>query len=180
MRNNSIKLQYFFILILICFGCECNNRQNKSVSVLKPGKDEMAELNRYLVQKDREIIENYAERKNLNMAESRAGLWYMIINEGSGDYFADNDRVVMEYDCSLLDGTLCYSSESLGPKEIILGKTEIEQGLNEGLRMLKPGGQAIFIIPPFLAYGLIGDGEKIPSRSVIVYSVKIMKNIEME
>ena len=26
----------------------------------------------------------------------------------------------------------------------------MEQGLNEGLRMLKPGAEAIFIIPPFL------------------------------
>ena len=38
--------------------------------LLNPGTEEMAELNRYLVQKDREIIENYIERKNLTMTES--------------------------------------------------------------------------------------------------------------
>ena len=30
----------------------------------------MAELNRYMVQKDRERIENYIDRKNLKMTES--------------------------------------------------------------------------------------------------------------
>jgi FKBP-type peptidyl-prolyl cis-trans isomerase FkpA len=51
----------------------------------------------------------------------------------------------------------------------------MEPGLNEGLRILKPGAEAIFILPPFLAYGLLGDGKMIPSRSVIVYNIKILR-----
>jgi FKBP-type peptidyl-prolyl cis-trans isomerase len=135
----------------------------------------MADLNRYLVQKDRERIKNYIERKNLKMSESPTGLWYEIIKEGTGKTITENDKVVMEYECSLLDGTKCYSSSDLGPKKIIVGRTEIEAGLNEGLRLLKPGAQAIFIIPPFLAYGLVGDRKMIPSRAVIVYNVNILQ-----
>ena len=174
------KHLFFVILISSFFGC--NNQKEKNVSLTGPGKNEMAELNRYLVQKDRERIDSYAERKNLRMIESPTGLWYLIVKEGTGNFFVDNDRVIMEYDCTLLDGTMCYSSATLGPREIILGKSEIEPGLYEGLRMLKPGGEAIFIIPPFLAYGLIGDGKKIPSRSVIVYTVKAVqtKSKQME
>jgi len=135
----------------------------------------MADLNKFLVQKDRERIKNYVERKNLKMRESPTGLFYEIIKEGSGKTFTDNDKVVMDYECSLLDGTKCYSSSDLGSKKIIIGRTEIEAGLNEGLRLLKPGAQAIFIIPPFLAYGLIGDRKMIPSRAVIVYNVNILQ-----
>ena len=80
----------------------------------------------------------------------------------------------MDYKCSLLDGTLCYSSEELGAREVILGRGEIEAGLNEGLRMLRPGGEAVFILPPFLAFGLIGDDKAIPPRSTLVYEVKIL------
>jgi FKBP-type peptidyl-prolyl cis-trans isomerase len=50
----------------------------------------------------------------------------------------------------------------------------MEPGLNQGLRMLKRGGEALFILPPFLAYGLKGDGNKIPSRSVLIYEIKIL------
>ena len=140
-----------------------------------PGKDEMADLNKYFVQKDREMIQNYIERKNLEMTESATGLWYLIKKEGTGDYITDYDKVVMDYECSLLDGTVCYSSEVQGPKEIILGRSQLEAGLNEGLRMLKNGAEATFILPPFLAYGLIGDGKKIPARAVIRYNVNILR-----
>jgi FKBP-type peptidyl-prolyl cis-trans isomerase len=134
----------------------------------------MAEMNRYLVQKDREIIENYIERKNLKMTESPTGLWYYVKDDGNGEYLKDNDRIVMDYECSLLDGTVCYSSADLGPKEIILGRSDLESGMNEGLRLLKPGAEALFILPPFLAFGLVGDGKKIPPRTIIVYSVSIL------
>jgi FKBP-type peptidyl-prolyl cis-trans isomerase len=153
----------------------CTGKHADNFVYSKPGKNEMADLNKYLVQKDRERIKNYIERKSLNMNESPTGLWYQIINEGNGKLFTDNDRVVMNYDCSLLDGTKCYSSKDLGPKEVIIGRGEIEPGLTEGLRLLKPGAQAIFIIPPFLAYGLIGDRKMIPSRAVIVYNVNILQ-----
>jgi FKBP-type peptidyl-prolyl cis-trans isomerase FkpA len=152
----------------------CRNNKDNGTAVFKPGENDMADLNRFIVQKDRERIQNYIERKNLNMSESPTGLWYQVLKEGSGAKFTDRDKVIMEYECSLLDGTKCYSSESLGPRELVLGRSEMEAGLDEGLRMLRPGAEAVFILPPFLAYGLIGDGKKIPSRAVIVYNVNIL------
>jgi len=155
----------------------CNSDQLRVSDKSVPGKKEMSDINRYLVQKDRERIENYIGRKNLKMTESPAGIWFSILSEGDGKFLTDNDRVLLEYEVTLLDGTGCYSSNELGPKEIIIGKSNIEAGLNLGLRMLKPGGKATFIIPPFLAFGLAGDGRKIPSRAVIVYNItNIQKN----
>ena len=150
----------------------CNNGNEKTVNRRKPGKNELADLNSYFVQKDRERIQSYIERKNLSMKESSSGLWYMVKNEGKGKFFADNDKVLIEYECSLLDGTLCYSSKVRGPKEVHLGKSEIETGLMEGIKLLKPGGEAIFILPPFLACGIVGDGKAIPARAILVYEIK--------
>jgi FKBP-type peptidyl-prolyl cis-trans isomerase len=166
----------YIVLILICVSSfSCRNNSEKPVVNNKPGLDEMAELNRYFVQKDRERIQNYAERKGLTMTESATGLWFHITKQGEGQYYSDNEKIIFEYECSLLDGTKCYSSQALGPKEVVLGRSSMEPGLNEGLRMLKPGGEAIFILPPFLAYGLPGDGKMIPSRAVIVYNVNILR-----
>jgi len=152
----------------------CNNAAKEGVNTHKPGKKDIEALNSYMVEKDRERIQGYIERKSIEMKESSSGLWYKIINEGSGRFFKDFDRIVIDYKCSLLDGTLCYSSDKLGPKEIVLGGSELEPGLNEGLRMLKPGGEALFIMPPFLGYGIIGDNRAIPPRSVLVYEIKIL------
>ena len=176
--SSKVMEKKFILIIAILFSfISCRSDQVTQKVPAKPGKQEMAELNRFLVQKDREIIENYIERKNLKMTESPTGLWYYIKDDGKGEFLKDNDRIVMKYECSLLDGTLCYSSADLGPKEVVLGKTELEPGMNEGLRLLKPGAEAIFILPPFLAYGLVGDGEKIPPRTTIVYSVSILEKI---
>ena len=166
----TIKLSVLVALITLL---ACNNHQGKHVNVTKPDKNKLADINSYFVQKDRERIQNYIERKNLRMIESATGLWYMIVKKGRGEFFKDKDRIIMDYDCSLLDGSTCYSSKTLGPREIILGKSEVEAGLNEGIRLLKPGGEATFILPPFLAYGLTGDNKAIPPRATIVYNIKI-------
>lgn len=167
----TIKFSFIFLLSALL---SCNNNSEKNVNNRKPGKNEIEELNSYFVQKDKERIQNYIERKNLKMKESSSGLWYLIVTEGKGEFFKENDRIIMDYECSLLDGKSCYSSKNLGPKEVILGKRELEAGLNEGLRLLKPGGEAVFILPPFLAYGLIGDGKFIPPRATIVYKINIL------
>jgi FKBP-type peptidyl-prolyl cis-trans isomerase FkpA len=178
IRCNHVRIRILateFLMVFLILLVSCREKPGNTIINPKPGKDEMADLNKYLVRKDRERIKNYIERKNLKMNESPTGLWYQIIKEGTGKIFTNNDKVVMDYECSLLDGTKCYSSKDLGAKEVIIGESEIEPGLNEGLKLLKPGAEAIFIIPPFLAYGLLGDRKMIPSRAVIVYNVNILQ-----
>jgi len=170
--NEPMKIFLVILPFFLFFSISChNNNVKKQVSV--PDKEDMRELNRYLVQKDREIIGNYIERKGLKMTESPTGLWYFIENEGSGRLFKDNDRIIIFYNCSLLDGSECYSSDQQGPMDIVLGKSDLAPGLNEGLKLLSPGSDAIFILPPYLAFGFVGDGKKIPPRSIIVYRVTV-------
>jgi FKBP-type peptidyl-prolyl cis-trans isomerase FkpA len=169
-------LRCILILLFSTAFISCKHGPEKNSAVSQPGSSEMADLNRYMVRKDRERIQNYIERKKLNMTETQTGLWYQILRDGEGETFREPDKIVMDYECSLLDGTGCYSSGDLGPKELILGRSEIEAGLNEGLRLLKPGSEAIFIIPPFLAYGLIGDRKLIPPRAILVYNIRIRTN----
>jgi FKBP-type peptidyl-prolyl cis-trans isomerase len=162
------------ILAVSLTAFSCRSESGRIAQDKLPGRKELADMNRYLIQKDRERIGSYIERRGLTMKESASGLWYYIKEEGEGSYFTDNDRIVMEYDCFLIDGTDCYSSKELGPKEIILGRSEMEPGLDQALRMLKPAAEGTFILPPFLAFGLKGDGKKIPPRSTIVYEIRII------
>jgi FKBP-type peptidyl-prolyl cis-trans isomerase FkpA len=175
-----MRREVFIFSFLIVLSGSCRNETGHQRAAVKPGSREMTELNRYLVQKDREIIQNYIERKSLKMTESPAGLWYLIKKEGNGQFLKDDDRISIKYECRLIDGTLCYSSDDTGPRQIVIGKTDIEPGLNEGLRLLKHGGQAVFILPPFLAFGLVGDGKKIPPRCIVVYDVSIVSEEKME
>jgi len=174
VQNSIMSSRFLFLILLSLAILSCRDGSENSASRYRPGKDDMADINRYFVQKDRERIQSYSERKGIAMKESPTGLWYNIEKEGNGTFFKDNDKIIFQYECSLLDGTLAYSSKELGPWEIILGRSELPTGLNEGLKLLKPGGVAVFIVPPFLAYGLIGDSKKIPPRATVVYNIHII------
>lgn len=130
-------------------------------------------LNRYLLERDMILIDNYARRNQLKLIRTSSGLSYQIIRHGTGQKVITNEQVSFAYKLSLLDGTLCYSSDSTGIKTITIGTGLIERGLDEGLTYLHLGDSAIFILPPHLAYGVIGDGKCIPPRSCIVYQVRI-------
>jgi len=173
MHYESMTCRILFLGTLLLAVHACRNSPEIKTGT-PPGKSEMEDLNIYFVRKDKERIQNYIERRNLQMFESPTGLWFQIIKGGEGPAFGEDDKVIFNYECSLLDGTKCYSSEDLGPKEIILGRSEMEAGLNEGLRMLRPGAEAIFIMPPYLAHGFLGDRKKIPSRAVLVYHINIL------
>ena len=106
-----MKASTLIWLLIFFFTVKCNNTSENKVIKIRPGENELTDLNRYFVQKDRERIQNYIERKNLPMKESGSGLWYYIRKKGTGNYFSDNDKISINYVCSLLDGTECYNSE---------------------------------------------------------------------
>ena len=107
------------------------------------------------------------------METTETGLWYMIYEKGTGIPSSNGKIATIKYNVYLLDGTLCYSSEKTGPKKFTIGKGGVERGLEEGVLMLHMGDKARFILPPHLAQGLTGDGNKIPSRSIILYEVEL-------
>jgi FKBP-type peptidyl-prolyl cis-trans isomerase len=159
----------------------CTNDQEKKK---KMTKEELAKFdkslqaaNRYLTTLDAERIESYAKRRNWDMKVTKSGLWYQIYEEGKGSKAKEGQVAVLNYQISLLDGTLCYTSDSLGTKEFSIGHGGVESGLEEGILMLKVGDKARFIMPPYEAHGLLGDMKKIPARSVIVYELELLKLI---
>ena len=58
----------------------CKNGKESTPFIIHQ-KEDLENLNIYLVQKDREIIQSYIERKNLNMAESKSGLWFLVVKQ---------------------------------------------------------------------------------------------------
>jgi FKBP-type peptidyl-prolyl cis-trans isomerase len=169
MRPVSILVFY-----LIFFFFSCGGRETEKQSVPVPGRSAIEEVNRSLLQKDLDRIESYIERRGLEMKMTPTGLWYMIIEPGKGDSVKNDDLVSINYRSRLLDGTELYTSSELGLKSIRIGRSTIEAGLDEGLRLLRGGGSALLILPSHLAFGLLGDGDKIPSRAILVYEIEVV------
>lgn len=163
-------------VILFLFSC-CTGRHNRSLTMedVALNNDTLVNINKALVNIDDERIKAYSERHKLDLDVNQSGLWYNILEPGNGKK-VEKDRVItIKYKVSLLDGRVCYDSDSLGNRSFVVGQGGVENGLEIGILMLNEGGKAIFVMPPFLAHGLIGDEDKIPSRSIIRYDVEVVK-----
>jgi FKBP-type peptidyl-prolyl cis-trans isomerase len=141
----------------------------------KEENEKLLKVNKYLVDKDVDIIKGYVKRRNCEMNVTQTGLWYMIYEKGSGEHSKIGKSATLSYKLSLLDGTLCYSSEEDGLKTFRIGKGGVEAGLEEGILLMREGDKARFIMMPHLAHGLIGDEKCIPARAIILYEVELLK-----
>jgi FKBP-type peptidyl-prolyl cis-trans isomerase len=157
------------------FSCSRKHEHVISETEVRQTEEALIGANRLLVQKDKEKILEYLEQHQLTLEETSSGLWYAVTKKGSGMKAEMNCRVTIAYEVNLLDGTRCYDSDSLGLKQFIVGKGGVESGLEEGILQLHEGSKALFIMPPHLAHGVPGDGNRIPARSVIVYQVELLK-----
>ena len=175
MINRYFILTFILTIGLITGFVSCRTQpKEKSKKEIIRQNETLLNVNKYLVGKDAALIHAYSERRGWKMTTSGTGLWYMITREGKGMVPQTGKLAEFNYSVSLLDGTICYSSTSLGSKKFRIGKGGVESGLEEGILLMHEGGKAVFILPPHLGYGLMGDNKKIPPRAILLYEVELI------
>ena len=137
-------------------------------------KDNLKRVNKFLAEKDQERIRSFVERRGWQMQTTGSGLWYMVYHQGQGRDIGQGMYVKMNYEIRLLDGTLCYTSDSTGAKVFRVGEDDEPQGLHKAVEKLRVGDRARIIIPPHLAHGLVGDGQRIPARAILLYDLYLL------
>ena len=106
-----------------------------------------------------------------------SGLQYEIISQGSGDKPGVQDTVRVNYEGTLIDGTVFDSSYSRNePAEFPVGR--VIPGWVEGIQLMNVGSTYRFVIPSELAYGPNGAGEVIPPNSVLVFKVELLSIVK--
>lgn len=174
--THHFHMNLSLLFILLAF-TTCNTsvkRENGSESM--PMQDELIQHQKSVVRIEDEGIEYYITRRNYSMITTKTGLRYHVYQRGVGnELIRDDDVVEINYEVSLLDGTIVYSSTEQGKLELKVGKSSLANGLQEGLSYLHQGDKAILIIPSHLAYGLTGDGDKIGKYQVLVMDVEVLR-----
>ncbi len=112
--------------------------------------------------------------KDWKMTKTGSGLRYEILEHGEGDSIRGGDRAEIEYEIRQLDGTLCARTESDEYEEFDVDRSEIESGIQEGIKYLRVGDKARFIMPSHLAHGLVGDMDKVPPLTVLLVEIKVL------
>ncbi len=177
---NLFFKQAIGILCLITISCNnTTDNENRNKQYQKPInqekiKNQFVKANQQLVQKENDEMDFYVKSHKMPFVKTTSGIRYFVYNASAkGDSIKDNEQITINFKVSLLNGTECYSSETLGKKTFIVGNENMESGIHKGVKYLKHGDKALLLIPSHLAHGLLGDFDKIPPQMPIIYDVEI-------
>ena len=172
-KNFSFLLLTSSLLLLT--SC-IHHEEPKTMTVpdMEKFKKPLENANKYMVKTEDEQIAEFLSRYHWNMTKTGSGLRYLIYKTGTGEKPEVGMKVKINYGVRLINGTLIYSSKDAGPKEFIIGKSNAESGLEEGILLMRVGDKAKLIIPSHLAYGLHGDENNVPKRATLIYDLELI------
>lgn len=126
------------------------------------------EINRILAQREDSLILDLVSQQTVPFKHTNSGLWYYIEQNTQLNTLKNDSSITFTYTAYSINGEKIKSEK----KQITFGKKEIPNGLEEGLKLLRKGDKARFIIPWYLAYGMKGNDE-IPPYTSLVYQVQV-------
>ena len=164
----------FPVLLLFLFSCEDDAVIQAEVRGEKDAQDTLVSLNKDAMRLEQRDILNYIRRRELETIETGTGVHLRLIEDYPGPNIKPGQEVLIEYRISLLNGKECYANEPGLPESFVVEHDHVESGLHQAIQYLSPGDSALVIIPSGLAHGLVGDLDKIPMRSTIVYDLRLL------
>ena len=135
-------------------------------------KENMINANRVVIQSESTQIDAYLERRGWQMKSLPCGALYRMKSEGNGGLIQPDATVIVTYRLEALDGTPFYTRQT---DTLVVGRRQVTVALDDLLQQLHYGSQAQMIAPSNSAYGVVGDGDRVASRTVIVYDINEIK-----
>ena len=117
---------------------------------------------------DDAIMQKYNSDNGVTATKHASGLYYQIIDPGTGATPTINSTVKANYNGKFTNNT----SFDGGVASFSLGG--VIEGWQIGIPLIKQGGKIKLIIPPYLGYGC-SDYRGIPGNSVLVFDVELLE-----
>ena len=114
------------------------------------------------------------QRKSWKVEETGSGLRYYIYKNGDGPFAESGMTANVRFKITLLTGETCYQTEGDEIESFKIDKSEVESGVQEGIKKMRVGDKAKMIIPSHLGHGLAGDFDKIPPLTTIVVDLELI------
>lgn len=121
-----------------------------------------------------EFLKTNAKADSIQTTAS--GLQYKIITKGTGDIPQATDKVKVNYEGHLIDGTEFDSSYKRN-KPATFAANQVIKGWTEALTMMPVGSKWMLYIPQQLAYGDREQGN-IPPFSTLIFTVELLEIVK--
>ena len=174
INKNFLLLLFSSVLLLSCSNNDVQKQKQLHEIETSTFKEKLIDANKIYIKQESDEIDRYVEHRHWQMITTGTGLRYMITKKGTGEKAMPQQIAKVNFKISLMDGTLCYTSDSTGAKEFIIEQDNVESGLHEGIQYMHTGDKATLILPSYLAHGLLGDESKIPSRASVIYELELV------
>ena len=115
-----------------------------------------------------------AAEKETGAVKTASGLIYIPQSPGKGASPKLTDTVKVDYEGSLIDGTVFDSSKQRG-QPVEFGLTGVISCWTEGLQKMKVGEKAKLVCPSSIAYGDQGRPPRIPGGATLVFQVELLE-----
>ena len=149
-------------------GSSLSNLRQRSMTAMQEELKAQAEKN--LVEGEKFLTENKTKE---GVKTTASGLQYKVIEKGEGPSPKVGDTVTVNYRGTLVDGTEFDSSYARG-EPATFPLTGVIPGWTEALQLMKKGSKWTLYIPPDLAYGERGAGNRIPPNSTLIFEVELI------
>ena len=121
-------------------------------------------------QSEQAAIVAYAAANSINATAHSSGLYYEVINAGSGATPNGLSTVSVRYVGKLTNGTV-FDSQTGTPVTFPL--SQVIPGWQVGLPLIQKGGTIKLILPSSMAYGCVGAGS-IPPDSILYFEINLI------
>ena len=102
-----------------------------------------------------------------------SGLQYKVLKQGTGAVPSLNDKVMVNYEGRLIDGTVFDASANHGDKPAEFRPTDVIKGWTEALTMMPIGSKWQVYIPYDIAYGSREAGQ-IKPYSALIFDIELV------
>lgn len=140
------------LLIMSCSGC---SKQEKGCTTVEPKSEEPQIL-------------AYAKADSLQIIKHSSGIYYQIVNPGSGATPTKESTITVGYTGKLLNGNTFDQSTGYTHK-----LNDLIEGWQIGIPLIKKGGRVKLIIPSAYGYGC-NENQGIPSNSILYFDVSLI------
>ena len=176
----TLKHTFTYVLSIILYFVGCKNASMDKIenSPVSATKEQFIEFNKAMIAEENDQIDALLLRYKWPVIKTKTGVRYWVYEKGRGEKIESGNLLHCEYTLKLITGDEIYNSATDGQLIFRVWKSDQPSGLEEVLLFLHQGDKVKIIVPSYLAYGITGNEDKIPSSSTLIYDIHIEKIIK--
>lgn len=123
---------------------------------------------------NRKLSQDFLEKnkKKEGVVQTGSALQYLVREDAQGPKPTLYDEVTVNQRITLIDGSVIADTYRQNePDTFVLN--EAIAGLKEGIPLMSIGAKYRFFVPPELAWGKRGAGNKIPPFATLIFDIKL-------